>query len=117
MGTRTSWAPRSGTEATNHGSRGLAARGESPPAFDERRILATGVAPSSNTGGIFSRRALFARRLAHLGATPDFHHGLLVCRWRVAPTETCTGILDITVKHEQAVCVPVRIGKVELAPP
>ena len=54
-----------------------AARGESPPAFDERGILAAGVAPSSHTGGILSRRALPARRLARLGATPDFRHGLL----------------------------------------
>ncbi len=54
----------------------LAARGESPSAFDERRILAARVAPPSKTGGILSRRALFARRLARLGATPDFHHGL-----------------------------------------
>ena len=35
------------------------------------------VAPPSNTGGILGRRALSARRLARLGATPDFHHGLL----------------------------------------
>src|SRR5438034_6560611 len=35
------------------------------------------VAPPSNTGGILSRRALPAGRLARLGATPDFHHGLL----------------------------------------
>ena len=55
---------------------GLAARGESPPAFDERRILAASVPPPSNTGGILSRCALPARRLARLGATPDFHHGL-----------------------------------------
>ena len=55
----------------------LAARGERPLAFDEREILAACVAPPSNTGGILSRRALPARRLARLGATPDFHHGLL----------------------------------------
>ena len=55
----------------------LAARGENQSAFDERRILAACVAPSSNTGGILSRRALSTRRLARLGATPDFHHGLL----------------------------------------
>ena len=55
----------------------LAARGGSPAAFDERRILAIYVAPPSNTGGIFGRRALFARRLTSLGATLDFHHGLL----------------------------------------
>ena len=55
----------------------LAARGESPSAFDERSILVAYVAPPSNTGGILGRRALSARRLARLGATPDFHHGLL----------------------------------------
>ena len=35
------------------------------------------VAPPSNTGGLLGHRALSARRLARLGATPDFHHGLL----------------------------------------
>src|SRR5436190_24035385 len=67
-----------------------AARGESLAAFDERCIPAPpqrgcrvgdpgagGVAPPSNTPGILSRRALPAGRLARLGATPDFHHGLL----------------------------------------
>src|SRR5947209_18945929 len=57
--------------------RPLAARGESLAAFDERCIPASGVAPPSNTPGILSRRALPAGRLARLGATPDFHHGLL----------------------------------------
>src|SRR5712691_5870065 len=55
----------------------LTARGESLAAFDERCIPASGVAPPSNTPGILSRRALPAGRLARLGATPDFHHGLL----------------------------------------
>ena len=55
----------------------LAARGESPSAFDERCILASCVAPPSNTGRILGRCALPARRLARLGAAPDFHHGLL----------------------------------------
>src|SRR5205809_2819077 len=55
----------------------LTARGESLAAFDERCIPAGGVAPPSNTPGILSRRALPAGRLARLGATPDFHHGLL----------------------------------------
>src|SRR5436190_19655291 len=54
----------------------LTARGESLAAFDERCIPASGVAPPSNTPGILSRRALPAGRLARLGATPDFHHGL-----------------------------------------
>jgi len=52
-------------------------RDESLAAFDERCIPAGGVAPPSNTPGILSRRALPAGRLARLGATPDFHHGLL----------------------------------------
>src|ERR687888_360863 len=55
----------------------LAARGETPAAFDGRCILAGCVAPRSNTPGILGRRALPSRRLARLGATPDFHHGLL----------------------------------------
>src|SRR5438874_7437060 len=82
----------------------LAARGESLAAFDERCIPtppqrgcrvggpgASGVAPPSNTPGIAPHRAHHARRgprfsvgralpagrLARLGATPDFHHGLL----------------------------------------
>src|SRR5438093_3345704 len=55
----------------------LTARGESLAAFDERCIPSGGVAPPSNTPGILSRRALPAGRLARLGATPDFHHGLL----------------------------------------
>jgi hypothetical protein len=60
-----------------HGSAGLAARGESLVAFDGRCILAGCVAPPLNTPGIRGRRALPARRLARLGATPHFHHGLL----------------------------------------
>src|SRR5437870_9660160 len=54
----------------------LAARGKSLAAFDGRCIPGGCVAPPSNTGGILSRRALPAGRLARLGATPDFHHGL-----------------------------------------
>jgi hypothetical protein len=56
----------------------LAARGESPAAFERRCILAS---PRSNTPGILTRRALpkpGALLLpGALGATPDFHHGLL----------------------------------------
>jgi Oligogalacturonate lyase len=55
----------------------LAARGETLAAFDGRCIPAGCVAPPSNTPGILGRRALPAGRLARLGATPDFHHGLL----------------------------------------
>ena len=71
-------------------SSSLAARVESLAAFDERSIPASGVAPPSNTPGIatpprkpraagapvLSRRALPAGRLARLGATPGFQHGL-----------------------------------------
>ena len=55
----------------------LAARGESPAAFDQPCIPSDGVAPRSNTAGIFPRHALSARRMAGLGATRDFYHGLL----------------------------------------
>src|SRR5436189_3586547 len=82
----------------------LAARGETPAAFGRRcippppqpgcRVGGPGagcVAPRSNSPGIappprkpraagapvLGRRALPAGRLARLGATPDFHHGLL----------------------------------------
>ena len=55
---------------------GLAARGESPPAFDQRCILAAGVAPLSNTGGILNRRALSAR----VGSRSDPTRPVLLCR-------------------------------------
>src|SRR5437660_5293672 len=55
----------------------LAARGERPAAFGRRCIPADCVAPPSNIPDILGRRALSAGRLAALGATPDFHHGLL----------------------------------------
>ena len=58
----------------------LAARGESPAAFGRRCIPPGGVAPRSNTPGILTRRALPSGRIAALGATPDFHHGLLRAR-------------------------------------
>jgi hypothetical protein len=55
----------------------LAARGESPAAFGRRCIPPGCVAPPSNIPDILGRRALPAGRIAGLGATPDFHHGLL----------------------------------------
>ena len=55
----------------------LAARGESPTAFDRRCIPPGCVAPRSNTVGILPRRALSDGRITGLGATRDFHHGLL----------------------------------------
>ena len=36
-----------------------------------------GVAPRSNTAGILPRHALSPGRITRLGATRDFHHGLL----------------------------------------
>jgi Dolichyl-phosphate-mannose-protein mannosyltransferase len=42
----------------------LAARGESPTAFDERCIRGAGVAPRSNTDGILARRAFRTSRLS-----------------------------------------------------
>ena len=56
---------------------GPAVRGESPAAFDRRCIPPAYVASRSNTAGIFPRRALPDRRITGLGATLDFHHGLL----------------------------------------
>src|SRR5437773_6730935 len=55
-----------------------AARGESPTAFGRRCIPADCVTPPSDIPDILGRRALSAGRLAALGATPDFHHGLLL---------------------------------------
>ena len=52
-------------------------RDETLAAFDGRCILGGGVALPLNTPGIRGRRALPPRRLARLGATPAFHHGLL----------------------------------------
>ena len=62
-----------------HGPDGTvrAARGESPAAFDRRYISSAGVPPRSNTAGMLPRRALSAERITGLGATPDFHQGLL----------------------------------------
>ena len=71
--------------------RSLAARGETPAAFGGRCIPAPPhgaqsapwgpqadcVAPPLNIPDIRGRRALSSGRLAALGATPDFHHGLL----------------------------------------
>src|SRR5712691_13557358 len=89
----------------------LTARGESLAAFDGRCIPAPPqrgcrvgdpappqrgcrvgdpagcVAPRSNTPGILGRRALPSGRLARLGATPDFRHGLLTTTTR-RPTKT-----------------------------
>ena len=59
----------------------LAARGESPAAFDRRCIRPDYVVPRSHTAGILPRHALHrpgaASRKTGLGATRDSHHGLL----------------------------------------
>src|SRR6266516_4992205 len=79
----------------------LTARGEGPAAFGRRCIPAPPhgaqsapwgpradcVAPPSNIPDILGRHALSAGRLAALGATPDFHHGLLVRD----PEKACLG--------------------------
>ena len=54
-----------------------AARGKSPSAFGERCIPPRGVAQRSNTPGILAFRAWRSGRIVRLGATTDFHHGLL----------------------------------------
>src|SRR5712691_7511566 len=90
----------------------LAARGESLAAFDGRCIPAGCVAPRSNTPGILGGRALPAGRLARLGATPDFHHGLLEAELaaeldqpRIENLERCTPGCSV-----DAVDGPDRIG-------
>jgi hypothetical protein len=56
-------------------------RDESLPAFGRRCIPPGGVATPSNIPDIVGRRAWPARRIAALGATADFHHGLLRSTW------------------------------------
>lgn len=55
----------------------LAARSETPAAFDGRCTPAGFVASPSNIADILSRLALPAGRPARLGATLEFHYGLL----------------------------------------
>ena len=63
----------------------LAARGESPAAFDRRcipqRPALDHSLQGSNTAGMLPRRALSAGRRAGLGATRDSHRGLQAARW------------------------------------
>jgi hypothetical protein len=73
-------APADAKKPPTRRIRGSTARGESQAAFDGRCILAGCVTPPSNIPDILGRRALGARRLARLGATPDVLHGLLR-RW------------------------------------
>ena len=50
-------------------------------AFDRRYVPSAGVVPRSNTAGMLPRHALSAGRIAGLGATWDFYHGLLARPW------------------------------------
>jgi len=61
----------------------LAVRGESPAAVDRRCIPPGCVVHRSNTAGILPLLALPDERITGLGATLDFHHGLLAVRWRI----------------------------------
>ena len=61
----------------NVSPRALAARGESLAAFDRRCIPPRGIARRSNTPGMLPPRAWQDGRLGGLGATRDFHHGLI----------------------------------------
>jgi glutaminyl-peptide cyclotransferase len=78
------------TTSARFGFAALAARGESPSAFDRRCIPAStptrlprrgprarGVAQRSNIPDILAFRALRSGRIGGLGATTHFHHGLL----------------------------------------
>ena len=78
----------------------LAARGESPAAFDRRCIPPRRVARWSNTPGILPPRALpwAAAALVQrgLGATRDFHHGLLTLILSVASVVSIAGGLSVS---------------------
>jgi hypothetical protein len=76
--------------------RPVAARGETPAAFDGRCIPGGSVAPPLNTPGIRGRRALPPGRLARLGATLAFHHGLLACRWMLVAYVSAAAVLGGT---------------------
>ena len=67
------------------------ARGESPSAFGRRGIPPRGMAQRSNTPGILAFRALRSGRPVRLGATTDFHHGLVNVppRWCPGAQRSC----------------------------
>src|SRR3989442_4934180 len=77
----------------------LAARGETPAAFGRRCIPAGCVAPRSNTPGILARRALPSGRIAALGATLEFHHGLLD-----KPCLNSFSSVDVSASMRRALC-------------
>src|SRR5438093_2664728 len=87
----------------------LAARGETPAAFGRRCIPAPPhgaqsgawgpradcVAPASNVPDILGRHALSAGRLAALGATLEFHHGLPAARGLLQPS--CESLASLSL--------------------
>ena len=99
------YMPRSSTPAD---PTTLAARGESSAAFDRRCIPPGCVAPRSHTAGIFSRRALPAGRLTGLGASLDFHHGLLGARPSI-PVGRARGSCELQTRSAEK-SMPRRIG-------
>ena len=70
----------------------VAARRESPAAFDRRYIPAAGVAARSNTTGMLPRHAVdwpdAASPRTGLGATPDLHDGLPAVAGDIGPPPT-----------------------------
>src|SRR5205814_143300 len=74
---RATAAHESVATATIRAGRIPAARAEMPAAFGRRCIPANCVAPPLHMDDMLGRRALLAGRLAALGATPAFRHGLL----------------------------------------
>ena len=93
---------------------GLTARGESLAAFDGRCIPAGCVAPRSNTPGILGRRALPAGRLARLGATPDFHHGLLSAVSQVM-VDKVVSIPRAAIVRQIGFCDPTYVDAIDEA--
>ena len=55
------------------------------------------ITPPSHTGGILDRRAWSSRRLARLGTTPDFHHGLPVTDSQMSLGRAITVFLLATI--------------------
>ncbi|PYR03455.1 MAG: hypothetical protein DMF97_01990 [Acidobacteria bacterium] len=78
------------------------ARGETPAAFGRRCIPAGCVAPRSNTPGILARRALPSGRIAALGATLEFHHGLLD-----KPCLNSFSSVDVSASMRRVLCGPL----------
>ncbi len=98
--------PAPGTSRTH-----LTARGESPPAFDRRCIPPGCVAPRSHTAGIFPRRALSDRRITGLGATRDFHHGLLGgCPQRDSAHPRPAHLVRRPQSHSRTCCPAILAG-------